>query len=39
VAVSATGRYMKLPIDKIADGDFDAEWFADERDTPEAVEL
>ena len=39
VAVSATGRYMKLPIDKIADGDFDEEWFADERETPESVEV
>ena len=39
VAVSATGRYMKLPIDKIADGDFDAEWLADERETPESVAL
>jgi acyl-coenzyme A thioesterase PaaI-like protein len=39
VAVEATGRYMKLPIDKIADGDFDAEWFADDRETPESIEL
>jgi len=39
VAVSATGRYMKLPIDKIADGDFDAEWFADEREAPESIKV
>lgn len=39
VAVEATGRYMKLPIDKIAEGDFEAEWFADEREHPEGVEL
>ena len=39
VAVEATGKYMKLPIDAIADGDFSAEWFADERDAPDSVEL
>lgn len=39
VAVEATGRYMKLPIDKIADGDFSAEWFADEREHPGGIEL
>ena len=37
VAVEASGKYMKLPIDQIADGDFALEWFADERDVPEAV--
>jgi uncharacterized protein (TIGR00369 family) len=35
VAVEATGRYLKMPIDKIADGDFDAEWFEDTRELPE----
>lgn len=39
VAVEATGRYMKLPIDKIADGDFSTEWFADEREHPADIEL
>jgi len=39
VAVSAIGRYMKLPIDKIADGDFESEWFEDVREVPETVEL
>ena len=39
VAVEASGRYLKMPIDKIADGDFELEWFADERDTPGAVDL
>ena len=39
VAVEATGKYMKLPIDTIADGDFSAEWFTDERETPDSVEL
>lgn len=39
VAVEATGRYLKMPIEKIADGDFQQEWFADEREAPERVEL
>ena len=38
VAAEATGRYMKLGIDKIADGDFSTQWFTDERDKPETVE-
>lgn len=37
VAVEASGRYLRLPIDKIAEGDFDAEWLADERPLPETV--
>lgn len=39
VAVEATGRYMKIPIDRIADGDFTAEWFTDEREAPQEVDL
>ncbi|MHB9003430.1 MAG: PaaI family thioesterase [Coriobacteriia bacterium] len=39
VAVEATGRYMKMPIDQIAQGDFEAEWFADVRPMPESIEL
>jgi uncharacterized protein (TIGR00369 family) len=39
VAVEASGRYMKMPIDRIVDGDFAEQWFADERDTPGEVEL
>lgn len=39
VAVEATGKYLKMPVDRIAEGDFDAEWFADERPVPESVEL
>jgi uncharacterized protein (TIGR00369 family) len=38
-AVEAFGRYLKMPIDKIADGDFDAEWFEDVRERPETVQL
>jgi acyl-coenzyme A thioesterase PaaI-like protein len=39
VAAEASGKYMRLPINAIADGDFSLEWFADERDAPESVEL
>lgn len=39
VAVEATGRYMKLPIDQIAQGDFESEWFTDVRVAPESIEL
>lgn len=39
VAVEASGKYMRMPIGKIADGDFEAEWFADERDRPASVDL
>lgn len=39
VAVEATGRYMKMPIDRIAEGNFEQEWFVDERTRPESVDL
>lgn len=39
VAVEASGKYMKLPIDKIAEGGLESEWFADERGAPESVSL
>jgi acyl-coenzyme A thioesterase PaaI-like protein len=39
VAVEASGRYMKMPIERIAEGDFTAEWFTDERDAPRSVDL
>ena len=40
VAVEAHGRYMRLPIEKIAEGgDFSEEWFADERPLPEWLDL
>jgi uncharacterized protein (TIGR00369 family) len=38
VAVEAHGRYLRLPIDRIAEGDFDAEWFEDARPLPDTVE-
>jgi uncharacterized protein (TIGR00369 family) len=39
VAAEATGRYMKMPIEKIADGDFSKEWFVDPRPLPASVEV
>jgi len=39
VAVEASGRYLRLPIDRIAEGDIHQEWFADVRDSPDEVEL
>ena len=38
VAVEASGKYMKMPIDQIADGDFSKVWFADERQAPELLD-
>lgn len=40
VAVEARGRYLRLPLDAIADEAFAAtDWFADERRAPESVDL
>jgi uncharacterized protein (TIGR00369 family) len=39
VAVEASGKYMKLPIEQIAEGDFDREWFEDRRATPEQLDI
>lgn len=39
VAAEATGRYMKMPIDRIAEGDFSLEWFEDGRERPEIVSI
>jgi len=40
VAVEATGKYMRLSIDKIATGDFDGEeWGPDERPRPTEIDL
>jgi uncharacterized protein (TIGR00369 family) len=38
VAVEAKGRYLRLRIGTIAEGDFEAEWFADERPLPPSVD-
>jgi acyl-coenzyme A thioesterase PaaI-like protein len=39
VAVEASGKYLKMPIDRIVDGDFGEQWFADERSLPLEVDL
>jgi acyl-coenzyme A thioesterase PaaI-like protein len=39
VAAEATGRYMKLGMDRIADGDFSTEWFEDEREQPASIDV
>ena len=40
VAVEARGKYMKMPLDAIADGDFDQrDWYADPRQAPGSIEL
>jgi uncharacterized protein (TIGR00369 family) len=39
VAVEATGTYMKLPIDRIVDGGFEAEWFPDECEAPSSFDV
>jgi uncharacterized protein (TIGR00369 family) len=39
IAAEASGKYMKLPIEQIAEGDFDREWFADTREAPASVEF
>jgi len=37
VAVEARGRYIRLPIDRIVEGDFAADWMPDERPVPDAI--
>lgn len=39
VAVEATGRYLRQPIERITEGDYSGEWFVDERARPEEVEV
>jgi len=39
VAVEAVGKYVKMPIERIAEGDFETEWFADDRAHPDSVEI
>ncbi len=40
VAVEATGKFLRLPIDKIADADFDVtQWLTDEREVPASVDV
>jgi uncharacterized protein (TIGR00369 family) len=37
VAVEASGKYMRLPIEKIAEGDLDSEIVPDTRPLPESI--
>jgi uncharacterized protein (TIGR00369 family) len=40
VAVEGTGRYMRMPVSRIAESDFaEGQWFPDERETPESVDV
>jgi acyl-coenzyme A thioesterase PaaI-like protein len=39
VAVEASGKYVRMPIDRIAEGDFSTQWFADDRPAPAEVDL
>jgi acyl-coenzyme A thioesterase PaaI-like protein len=40
VAAEASGRYVKMSLGEITDDDFDQrDWFEDEREAPEAVDL
>lgn len=39
IAVEASGKYLKMPIDQIADADFDDEWFVDTRPAPPEIDL
>jgi acyl-coenzyme A thioesterase PaaI-like protein len=40
VAVEASGRYVKMSLGEITDDDFDQrDWFEDQRQTPESVDL
>lgn len=37
VAVEASGKYLRMPIDRIAEGDFEREWFPDDLPLPESI--
>jgi acyl-coenzyme A thioesterase PaaI-like protein len=39
VAVEASGKYMRLPISRIAEGDFEGQWFADDRELPTVADI
>ena len=40
VAAEASGKYLKMSLGEITEDDFDQrDWFADERDRPESVDL
>jgi acyl-coenzyme A thioesterase PaaI-like protein len=39
IAVEATGKYLKLPIDRIAEGDFTDQWFPDDDPLPAEIDV
>ncbi|MDF2700579.1 MAG: putative thioesterase [Haloplasmataceae bacterium] len=40
IAATASGKYMKLPLDKISDSNFEhSEWFIDTNENPEFIDL
>lgn len=39
VAAEAFGRYLRMPVEKIAEGDFSSQWFEDVRGYPDSVTL
>jgi acyl-coenzyme A thioesterase PaaI-like protein len=40
VAVEGSARYLRMSVDRIADGELaDGRWFPDDRDVPESVDL
>jgi uncharacterized protein (TIGR00369 family) len=39
VAVQATGRYLRQPIERIVTGDFSQDWFPDERPAPDRMDV
>jgi len=39
VAIEASGKYLKMPIDRIAEGDLGQEWLPDGRELPDSIML
>jgi len=39
VAVEATGRYLRQPIERIIEGDYAEDWLVDERERPAEIEV
>lgn len=39
VAVEAQGRYLKMPISRIAEGSLEDEWFEDPRELPASIDV
>lgn len=39
LAVEARGRFLRLPVERIVEGDFSAQWFPDDRPAPDRVDV